>query len=32
MPPMTKRLLEATKCRSLEELKEYLKNAQQEVI
>jgi hypothetical protein len=31
-PPMTKRLLEATKCRSLEELKEYLENAQQEVI
>jgi hypothetical protein len=30
--PMTKRLLEATKCRSFEELKEYLKNAQQEVI
>jgi hypothetical protein len=30
--PMTKRLLEATKCRSLEELKEYLENAQQEVI
>jgi hypothetical protein len=30
--PMTKRLLEATKCRSLEELKEYLKNGQQEVI
>jgi hypothetical protein len=31
-PPMTNRLLEATKCRSLEELKEYLENAKQEVV
>jgi hypothetical protein len=30
--PMTKRLLEKTECRSLEELKEYLANAQQEVV
>jgi hypothetical protein len=29
---MTKRLLEASKCRSLEELKEYLENAKQEVV
>jgi hypothetical protein len=29
--PMTKRLLEASKCRSLEELREYLENAKQEV-
>jgi hypothetical protein len=32
MLPMTKRLLETTKCRSLEELKEYLENAKQEVV
>jgi hypothetical protein len=31
-PPMTKRLLEASKCRSMEELKQYLKNAKQEVV
>jgi hypothetical protein len=30
--PMAKRLLEATKCLSLKELKEYLKNAKQEVV
>jgi hypothetical protein len=30
--PMTKRLLEATKCHSPEELREYLKNAKQEVV
>jgi hypothetical protein len=29
--PMTKRLLEATRCESLEDLREYLKNAQKTV-